>query len=134
MRADFKVFLDACVLANFGVCDLLLRPAEKPRQYLPVWSDAVLDEVYRAHTEKLGWPEELAVSFGRELRRHFPKALASSYDHLLPAVTNDPKDRHVLAAPSTPGRRCSSRSTSRTSPLKRWTPGGSAPCIRKRIC
>ena len=57
MRADFKVFLDACVLANFGVCDLLLRLAEKPRQYLPVWSKAVLDEVYRTHTEKLGWPK-----------------------------------------------------------------------------
>jgi len=24
MRADYRVFLDACVLANFGVCDLLL--------------------------------------------------------------------------------------------------------------
>ena len=98
MRADFKVFLDACVLANFGVCDLLLRLAEKPRQYLPAWSEAVLDEVYRTHTERLGWPEKLAASFGRELRRHFPEALVSNYDHLLPAVTNEPKDRHVLAA------------------------------------
>lgn len=98
MKADFKVFLDACVLANYGVCDLLLRLAEKPRQYLPVWSEAVLEEVHRTHTEKLGWPEELAVSFGRELRTHFPEALASGYEHLLPAVTNDPKDRHVLAA------------------------------------
>jgi hypothetical protein len=35
MRADFKVVLDACVLANFGVCDLLLRLAERPRLYLP---------------------------------------------------------------------------------------------------
>ena len=24
MKADFRVFLDACVLANFAVCDLLL--------------------------------------------------------------------------------------------------------------
>ena len=25
MTADFSVLLDACVLANFGVCDLFLR-------------------------------------------------------------------------------------------------------------
>lgn len=98
MKADFRVFIDACVLANYAVCDLLLRLAERPRQYLPVWSEAVLEEVYRTHTEKLGWPEHLAVYFGEELRNHFPEALSSDYEHLLPAVTNDPKDRHVLAA------------------------------------
>ena len=98
MKADFRVFLDACVLANIGVCDLLLRLAERPRQYVPVWSEAVLDEVYRTHTERLGWPEALADSFRSELRVHFPEALSSDYEHLLPAVTNDPKDRHVLAA------------------------------------
>lgn len=38
MRADFKVVLDACVLANYGVANLLLSLAEKPRLYLPVWS------------------------------------------------------------------------------------------------
>lgn len=98
MKADFRVFLDACVLANFAACDLLLRLAERPRQYLPVWSEEVLDEVYRTHTEKLGWPEHLAVSFREELRNHFPEALSSGYEHLLPAVSNDPKDQHVLAA------------------------------------
>lgn len=54
MKADFRVFLDACVLANIGVCDLLLRLAERPRQHLPFWSEDVLAEVYRTHTEKLG--------------------------------------------------------------------------------
>lgn len=98
MKADFKVFLDACVLANYGVCDLLLRLAERPRQFLPVWSEAVLVEVYGVHTGKLGWPDELATSFGHELRAHFPEAMSAGYEHLLPAVTNDPKDRHVLAA------------------------------------
>ncbi|MCC5847121.1 MAG: hypothetical protein JJU29_03425 [Verrucomicrobia bacterium] len=29
MTADFKVCLDACVLANQSVCDLLLRLADK---------------------------------------------------------------------------------------------------------
>ncbi len=30
MRADFHVLLDACVMANQGVCDLLLSLAERP--------------------------------------------------------------------------------------------------------
>ena len=98
MKADFRVFIDACVLANYAVCDLLLRLAERPRQYVPVWSETVLEEVYRTHTEKLDWPVELATSFGEALRTHFPEALATDYEHLLPAVMNDPKDRHVLAA------------------------------------
>lgn len=98
MRADFKVVLDACVLANYGVCDLLLRLAEKPRQFLPVWSEEVLAEVYRTHTEKLGWPREIAGSFQQILRAHFPEAMASGYEPLIPALANDPKDRHVLAA------------------------------------
>jgi hypothetical protein len=34
MKADYRVLLDACVLANFGVCDLLLRLSERPRQGL----------------------------------------------------------------------------------------------------
>ncbi len=44
MRADFKIVLDACVLANFSVCDLYLRLAERPRLYLPRWSTQILDE------------------------------------------------------------------------------------------
>ena len=98
MKADFRVFLDACVLANFGVCDLLLRLAERPRQFLPVWSDAVLDEVHRVHTEKLGWPRDLADSFRAEILRHFPEARSVNYTHLMPAIANEAKDRHVLAA------------------------------------
>lgn len=64
MRADYKVFMDACVLANFGVCNLLLRLSEKPRLILPHWSPEVLSEVRRVH-EKLGWPEHLMESFPR---------------------------------------------------------------------
>ena len=43
MKADFRVCLDACVLANFPVADLLLKLAERPRQYLPVWSDDIME-------------------------------------------------------------------------------------------
>lgn len=53
MRADFKVLLDACVLVNFPVCDLLLRLAEPPRLFLPQWSSEILKETQRAQ-EKIG--------------------------------------------------------------------------------
>ena len=97
LKADFKVFLDACVLADIAVCDLLLRLAERPRQYLPKWSDEVLAETRRTQ-EKLGWPGHLVDSFEDQLRTVFPESLVTGYEHLLDAVENDPKDRHVLAA------------------------------------
>jgi len=98
VRADYKVLIDACVLANYGVCDLLLRLAERPRLYLPHWSDEVLAEVRRTHVVKLGWPEELADSYQTEIRKAFPEAIVSGYEPVLEKLTNDPKDRHVLAA------------------------------------
>lgn len=33
-----------------------------------------------------------------EIRRHFPEAWIDGYEDLIPAMTNHPKDRHVLAA------------------------------------
>ncbi len=97
LKADFKVFLDACVLADIAVCDLLLRLAERPRQYLPQWSDEVLAETRRTQ-EKLGWPDRLVDSFEDRLRTVFPEALVTGHEHLIDVVENDPKDRHVLAA------------------------------------
>ena len=98
MRADYRVFLDACVLANQGVCDLLLRLSERPRLIVPHWSAEVLDEVRRTHLEKLAWPQHLADSFQETLRMAFPQAEVKDYAGLIPNLTNDPKDRHVLAA------------------------------------
>lgn len=97
MRADYKVFIDACVLANFGVCNLLLRLSEKPRLILPHWSPEVLSEVRRVH-QKLGWPEHLIESFPRKLAESFPEAEVTGYESLIGGLTNDEGDRHVLAA------------------------------------
>ena len=98
MRADYRIFLDACVLANFGVCDLLLRLSERPRLIVPHWSAEVLAETHRTQVEKLCWPPELADSFQAKARESFPDAEVAGYESLLPALGNDPKDRHVLAA------------------------------------
>ena len=97
MQADFKIVLDACVLANIVVCDLFLRLAEKPRLFLPRWSTEILDETRRVH-KKLHWPDEIAESWRSEVERTFPDSTIDDYEHLLPALTNDEKDRHVLAA------------------------------------
>jgi hypothetical protein len=98
MRADYRIFLDACVLANFGVCDLLLRLSERPRLIVPHWSAEVLAEVRRTHINRLNWPVELADSFQVEIRNAFPDAEVTGYESLLPALTNHEKDRHALAA------------------------------------
>jgi predicted nucleic acid-binding protein len=97
MRADFKVVLDACVLANYGVANLLLLLAEKPRLYLPVWSDEILAETRRTQVGKLGWEERLADRFQSQLRSQFPESMVTDYEYRVVDCGNDPKDRHVLA-------------------------------------
>lgn len=96
MKAEFKFVLDSCVLANFGVYNLLLRLAERPRLFLPVWSDEILAEVRRTQVNKLAWPEKLADSFQDEVRKAFPGACVHGYEHIIPNLKNDEKDRHVL--------------------------------------
>lgn len=72
MNANFRVVLDACVLANFGLCDLFLTLAETPRLYQPMWSREILDEAQRTQTRKLGWPEELSKSWRKAVESAFP--------------------------------------------------------------
>ena len=45
MIADYKILLDANVLANYAVCNLYLRLAEKPRLFLPKWTPYIPEEV-----------------------------------------------------------------------------------------
>lgn len=97
MIADFPVVIDACVLANQRVTDLLLRLAETPRLYLPHWSRRILDETDRT-LAKLNWPGELITYRREQLTVHFPEAIIEGFDSIEACVTNDPKDRHVLAA------------------------------------
>ena len=98
MNADFPVILDACVLANQRVTDLLLRLAETPRLYLPHWSARILDETDRTLRKQLGWPPHLVTYRREQLATHFPEAFLEGFKPIEACVTNDPKDRHVLAA------------------------------------
>jgi hypothetical protein len=92
------VVLDACVLANFSLCDTLLRLAEPPRLYEPKWSAEIIRETVRTLTAKLGWPSSLTARLETELRLHFDDAWITGYAALTPRMKNDEGDRHVLAA------------------------------------
>jgi predicted nucleic acid-binding protein len=98
MAGTPPVVLDACVLANFLLCDTLLRLAEPPRLFEPKWSEEIIQETTRALELKLGWPRSLTAHLETELRNHFREAWISGYESLIPRMTNDEKDRHVAAA------------------------------------
>lgn len=100
MHSDFPVVLDACVLANASLCDLYLRLAETPRLYTPVWSEKILEEVHRTQTTKLKrqYSKELADYWKDQVSKSFPEASVTGWEVLLPAMTNDEKDRHIVAA------------------------------------
>lgn len=88
------VVLDACVLANNTVCDLLLRLAEHPQLYAPKWSEEILAETDRTHETKLNWPTTDAQFWHHEVARSFPEAMVGDSRFLIPGLGNDLKDRH----------------------------------------
>ena len=98
MRADYIVLLDACVLIPMPLADTLLRMAEAPRLYLPKWSQMIMDEVTRNLVKKWNMEPEKARRREEELRWHFPEAWVEGFEPIIDVMTNDPKDRHVLAA------------------------------------
>jgi len=99
MQADYPVLLDACVLVNQPVVDLLLRLSEEPRLLLPKWSDLILVEVERTLFSWKHWQQnQMVAKFINVLRSEFPEALLTSYEDLIPLMENNEKDRHVLAA------------------------------------
>jgi predicted nucleic acid-binding protein len=97
MNADFPVVLDTCVLVPVALCDTLLRLAER-RLYLPRWSSQTSVELERAHVNKIGLTPEKAKKRIGKMQEHFWDAVVSGYESLLPAMTNQEKDKHVLAA------------------------------------
>ncbi len=50
---EYAAVLDACVLVPMALCDLLLRLAEEPAMYRPLWSEQILTELARALKTKL---------------------------------------------------------------------------------
>jgi len=93
----FVALLDACVLYPVGVRDLLLSVAER-EVYVPHWTDQILDEMAENIVAD-GRSTAVRVAAMREqMQIAFPAANVANYEPLIDAMTNDPKDRHVLAA------------------------------------
>ena len=90
------VVLDANVLVPIHLTDLLLRLAEV-ETYRPLWSEQILREVER-NLPKVGVTIEKAARRVNIMRREFPDAMVTGYEPLIEVMTNDRKDRHVLAA------------------------------------
>lgn len=95
---DLRALLDANVIYPVWLCDLLLRLAQASL-YRPLWSAGILDEARRNVVENNAGvePTRIAARF-TAMRRYFPEAMVEGHEIMIPAMTNDPKDRHVLAA------------------------------------
>lgn len=93
----FPVVLDACVLAPYPLADVLLRLADE-QTYRPLWSEDILTETRRTMVDRLGVPEAKADWRLNMMRESFIDAEVTGYEDLIPVMTNNEKDRHVLAA------------------------------------
>lgn len=92
----FPALLDTCALYPAYLCDTLLRLAEA-EAFRPLWSADIMIELKR-NLLKRGIPAGSVDRRVDQMVRSFPDAMVSGYESLVAGMTNDPKDRHVLAA------------------------------------
>jgi predicted nucleic acid-binding protein len=94
----FSAVLDTNVLYPFSLRDTLLRLAEL-ELYTPLWSARILEEMRRNLAQHRITAEQ-ATRIEAAMRAAFEEAEidTAEIERLEPAMTNDPKDRHVLAA------------------------------------
>jgi len=115
---EYAVVLDACVLYPMPLCDTLLRLAEEPAFYRPLWSEGILREVGDT-LESHGRSKEQRDRRLGVMREHFQEALVDIPEEMIKAVSTtlpDHKDCHVLAAAIlSKSRMLSSRKTSNIS-------------------
>jgi predicted nucleic acid-binding protein len=97
---EYSAVLDTCVLVPMSLCDLLLRLAEEPALYRPLWSEEILQELggvlkkrFHRTQEEVDWRLE-------RMRDAFPEAMVTVPKELLKAIDciPDENDKHVLAA------------------------------------
>lgn len=97
---EYAAVLDACVLVPMPLCDTLLRLAEDPAMYRPLWGEQILQEVGATLVNKVF--QRTAEQRDRRLRtmqEAFPEALVRIPDGFAAALDciPDENDRHVLA-------------------------------------
>lgn len=95
--APFKVVLDANVLYPFSLRDTLLRAAAEGFFQL-YWSDEILDETTRNLVASGTITEQQATRLRSAMTGAFPESMVTGHEHLIDAMPNHEKDRHVAAA------------------------------------
>ncbi len=97
MAEVLKAVLDACVIFPASLRDPLL-PAAEAQLYRVRWSDMILQEVSRNLVKTGRMSPQQAQRLVRRMDEFFPFVTVSAFEGLIPAMTNNEKDRHVLAA------------------------------------
>lgn len=97
---EYAAVLDACVLLPMPLCDTLLRLAEEPALFRPLWSAAILEEVERNLVSK--WHKTRAQAMRRvaKMRAAFPEAEVAVPEGLALSFrgATQKHDSHVVAA------------------------------------
>lgn len=91
----FIVLLDATALYPNTLRNVLLTAHDRGL-YQAKFSDMILAEVRNAVLRK--YPDAKMDRTIDLIRKHFGDSLVENYERLIPAMTNDADDRHVLAA------------------------------------
>ena len=97
---EYSAVLDACVLVPAALNDFLLRLAEEPAMYRPLWSEQELTEMTMAMRTKLHRTVAEVTWRKDQMCEAFPEAMVTVPTELLRAAecVPDENDRHVLAA------------------------------------
>jgi predicted nucleic acid-binding protein len=96
---EYTALLDACVLVPMCLCDTLLRLAEDPAMYRPLWSSEILGEVGDALESKIQLSTEQRRRRIDQMTAAFPEASIQPPACLAESLNGIPDkgDRHVLA-------------------------------------
>jgi predicted nucleic acid-binding protein len=89
--------VDANVLFPLTLRDTMLRAAAAGLYQLR-WTAEILDEMARNLVSSGTMREDKAARLRGVMEKFFPDAEVTGYQTLVPAMQNDPKDRHVAAA------------------------------------
>ena len=93
---SFPAFFDTNVLYGALLNDFILELSDRGL-YRPLWSADILEELRRTLINA-GEDAGLIGKRISTMTTYFPDAMVDGYDSLIPTMTCDPKDRHVLAA------------------------------------
>jgi predicted nucleic acid-binding protein len=93
---SFPAFFDTNVLYGALLNDFILNLADLGL-FRPLWSKDVLFELAKNLVRNGEDPTSVEKRVGT-MKRYFADAMVTGYDDLVPTMTNNEKDRHVLAA------------------------------------